>query len=71
MLKVASKKKKSQPKQSSWRLGGYAVIALVWTYIFSSWAIESGSLVAHLLAYLGIYYALYYLKEAYRVRSRA
>lgn len=37
------------------------IVSLVLTYIFASWAIDSGSLVAHVLAYLSVYSAVYFL----------
>ena len=42
------------------------IVSLVLTYIFASWAIDSGSLVAHVLAYLSVYSAVYFLISLFK-----
>ena len=65
---MEKKKKQLESKQSSLKMLGFSIIALVWTYIFASWAIDSGSLVAHVLAYASVYYAIYYAKETIKLK---
>ncbi len=36
------------------------VVALVIIYLSASWAIDSGKIIPHLIAYLASYYALYF-----------
>jgi uncharacterized membrane protein YwzB len=45
------------------------IVSLVLTYIFASWAIDSGSLVAHVLAYLSVYSAVYFVISMFKRRS--
>ncbi|MDO8265937.1 MAG: hypothetical protein Q7T41_03270 [Candidatus Saccharibacteria bacterium] len=45
------------------------IVSLVLTYIFASWAIDSGSLVAHVLAYLSVYSAVYFVISMFKRRN--
>ena len=41
-------------------------VSLVFTYVVASWAIDSGSLVAHVLAFGSVYIAVYFLISLFK-----
>lgn len=51
-------------KQSLLAIG----ISLVVVYLAASWAIDSGKIVPHVIAYLGAYYGIYFLVELIKKR---
>lgn len=64
-----AKQTKNNTEPKSWITQLWsAAIAYVLVYAFMSWAIDSGSIWAHVLAYVSFYYAIYYTKEAIKSR---
>ena len=62
---MAKAKQTSKARESTFILsaGGCLLAA----YLMASWAIDSGSIVAYFLAFLAIFYAVYFTKEWVRV----
>lgn len=65
---MAKKDMKKFKINESLRLAVYGVLALIASYGFISWAIDSGSIWHYIFAFASLYYAIHFIKEAVKKR---